>query len=1069
MMSCTTTSSLSLSLQRFARGHARLLALGVALMFLTTGCASGCDDEQSPDAGQLAEDMSAERDLLEKSDMGEADDMPADSGRDPLDMDPSLPDASDMRVDADMRRVPIDLDSFDFGTPEDQGLDPLAILGVNPPRGPLEGATPFVIEGEGFTPNTRVLFGANEARVELVDGVLVGETPPGTGPGPVTVRLLDPDQGDEALVEGFTYTTTFALTSISPSRIPTQGLIEVDVTGAGFDAWTRVSFGGRTALRHTLVDPTLLRVIAPAHPVGAVDVRVTNQDDSRTLPQGGTYFLRPSVTSVTPTVGPLNGGEDVTIAGRGFVEGMQIFFDGRAVTPSRFALGAGQVDDLVNVTTPVATQPGLVDVSIVLPDGLAAIGQDLYLYTNDTALAVASLSPTVGPDAGGQQVTIIGPSVGDMGVDVLIGGAQARVVSRQDGSVIVETPASATLGAVDVQVGSVTLTGAYTYEASISITQVSPPTGDVTGGELVTLSGAGFSGVEDVEFGGLDVPAFTIVSDTEIEVTTPAHPTGVVDITLARGEIRATLDDAYAYTETTSLLGFSPVRGALAGGTYVVFRGTALERITEVRFGGVPATDVNVLDAQTLAVKTPPALMPGSVEVSLTTDEGVDLIAPQSYLYFNPGARFGGAWGGSIQGAVNVTVYSQGGGPIENAFVMLSSRPDTQYQGLTDANGMVTLSGPEVFGEQSITAVAAGHSSTTVQRVDAENITIFLSPPPNPGQPPAGAQPATFRGQLTGLNKLAEPGPSQFAMAFVYTTQVNPSSPNPDPGSRNTLLSDGEYSITTRLGDLALVAVGGLYDNATQTFEPLRMGVARYQFASEGMIYDNVDIDLSIVLDQTLSIKMNNTPSGVIGPNNKQVQTWMEFGFEGVFGSLPLARGTNADTVLQIEHLPELSGELAGVDLFLEAGTYTNGNTPFSIGLLRGITQLNRLINVDMLDVPRMTSPSEGARPLDGLITFDYASPFKPDIYYVRVQTFMQQTKWEGFLPGDATSLRLPTFPDFSNLPADQQPQPYTGEALMLVIYAIKQPGLDFNQFNYTDLNQDQWTAYSVSLHTIVL
>ncbi len=552
-------------------------------------------------------------------------------------------------------------------------------------------------------------------------------------------------------------------------------------------------------------------------------------------------------------------------------------------------------------------------------------------------------------------------------------------------------------------------------------------------------------------------------------MTTPAHPADVVDVEIVRGAISATMKDAFSFEEDTSLLGFEPVRGAVAGGTYVVFRGTALQRITEVLFGGVEATDLTLLDAQTLAVKTPAAMAPGNVEVMLRTSEGVELVSPQNYLYFNPGARFGGAWGGSIQGSVNVTVYSQGGGPLENAFVMLSTRPDTEYQGFTDVNGMVTLSGPDVFGEQSITAIAAGHSSTTVQRVDAENITVFLSPPPNPGNPPPGAQPATFSGQLTGLNKLAEPGPTEFAMAFVFTTQSSTSAPNPDPGSRNTLLSDGEYVITTRLGDLALVAVGGLYDNATQTFRPLRMGVARYQFASEGAFYTDVDIDLNIVLDQTLSIKMNNTPSDPVGPNGKEIQTWMDFGFEGVFGAFPLTTGSNAETVLQVEHLPPLDGPLLGVDFFFEAGTYTNGNTPFSVGLLRGITQLNGLVNVDMLDVARMTSPAEGTRPLDGLISFDYSSPYKPDLYYVRVQTFMQQTRWEGFLPGDATSLRLPSFPDFSSLPPDERPEPYNGETLLLVIFAIKQPGLDFNQFTYTDLNQDQWTAYSVALHTIIL
>ena len=81
----------------------------------------------------------------------------------------------------------------------------------------------------------------------------------------------------------------------------------------------------------------------------------------------------------------------------------------------------------------------------------------------------------------------------------------------------------------------------------------------------------------------------------------------------------------------------------------------------------------------------------------------------------------------------------------------------------------------------------------------------------------------------------------------------------------------------------------------------------------------------------------------------------------------------------------------------------------------------------------------------------------------------MQALRWEAFLPGTATSLRLPTFPDFSNLPADQRPAPYTGELVFLVIYAIKQPGLDFNNFTYNDLGIDKWEAYAINFQLIQL
>ena len=194
----------------------------------------------------------------------------------------------------------------------------------------------------------------------------------------------------------------------------------------------------------------------------------------------------------------------------------------------------------------------------------------------------------------------------------------------------------------------------------------------------------------------------------------------------------------------------------------------------------------------------------------------------------------------------------------------------------------------------------------------------------------------------------------------------------------------------------------------------------------------------------------------------------MDFGFEGFFGDLPEAAGQSSLQV--VEHLPALAGTLSDVSLFIEAGAYTdNGGAPYSIGLARDVTVLGQVIEVEMIGVAQVTAPLDGMAPLNGLVTFDYNSPTKPDLFYVRVQTFMQATRWEAFIPGDATSVRLPTFPDFSSLPPDQRPSPFTGEPLVMLIIGIKQPGLDFNNFSYADLSQDKWTAYSLTFQVIIL
>lgn len=1029
-----------------------LLLTTLTLCLIGTACSD--DDVKNNGNNQNVVDMTAVDDM--RTDMNTPDQAP-DLGKD---MEPDLRPPVDMNPD--MVTPPVDIgDDMD---PPDIEVTALRLDALVPPRGPLDGGTSFVIDGVGLTQDSIVYFGGRQAQVDLIEGKLVGVSPEGVIPGPVDVKVVDAVYGEDTLSGGFTYTATLTLDAVTPSRIPTTGMVEVTLNGRGFNDQTRVSFGGNTALRHTLVDGSLLRVIAPPHAAGLVDVRATNRDASATLPQAITYFEALRLDAVRPATGKTAGNEVVELQGSGFVPGMTVRFGNAQAT-----LGAvTPAGDKANVTTPANTA-GLVAVTLVTPTQDATVKPDAFFYADDALPSLANITPDQGPITGGVEVTIIGANLDDPNISVLIGGNAATIIEQGPGHIVVRTPAG-TLGAADVTVtdgtDSDTLMGAYTYVSALWIDRVTPNSADVTGNIPVVIDGEGFTGATKVLFGP-NAAQFTVDSNTKITATAPPGAAGSVDLVIERDGVKATFKDGFTYTEQLVVSSMTPVRGAVAGGTYVELRGRGFIGDLDVTFGTEDALNITILDSQTLAVRTPPN---PSGDVTVTVTRQADSAqAPTPYTYFNPGARSGGAWGNPINGAVNVTVYSTSGTPIENAFVMLSTRADTRYQGLTTAEGMVTLSGPDVFGDQTITAIAAGHSSATVQRVNAENITIFLNPPPNPGQPPPGTAPAVFKGYLDGLDKVAEPGPGEFRMAIVYTTQSDTNTDNPAPGNGNVLLTNGQYTLRSRLGDVAVIALGGLYNNNTNTFKPLSMGIKRYLFASEGMEYQ-VNLELNIPLTQQLTIKLNNAPRGAQGPDLNVVRPWLDLGFEGVFGELALPKGQGG--ILVAQTLAPLSGVLADASYFLEGGAYTGADlgAPFSVGLKRNIKVLNQTIELPgLLDTPQIISPQSGARPLNGLVTFTYNNPIKPDLYYVRIETPMQALRWEAFLPGTATSLRLPTFPDFSNLPADQRPAPYTGELVFLVIYAIKQPGLDFNNFTYNDLGIDKWEAYAINFQLIQL
>src|SRR5512147_2291373 len=75
------------------------------------------------------------------------------------------------------------------------------------------------------------------------------------------------------------------------------------------------------------------------------------------------------------------------------------------------------------------------------------------------------------------------------------------------------------------------VTTEFTY---VSVDHVSPSRGSYVGGTPVVIRGSGFSyATGGVTFGGAAATNVSIVSNTRITCTTPAHASGTVDVTVA--------------------------------------------------------------------------------------------------------------------------------------------------------------------------------------------------------------------------------------------------------------------------------------------------------------------------------------------------------------------------------------------------------------------------------------------------------------------------------------------------------------------------------------------------------
>ena len=79
------------------------------------------------------------------------------------------------------------------------------------------------------------------------------------------------------------------------------------------------------------------------------------------------------------------------------------------------------------------------------------------------------------------------------------------------------------------------------------MTGVSPASGSAVGGDSVTITGSGFTGATEVDFGGASAH-FTVDSDTEITVTSPPG-SGTVHVTVVTptGSSATSSADQFSY------------------------------------------------------------------------------------------------------------------------------------------------------------------------------------------------------------------------------------------------------------------------------------------------------------------------------------------------------------------------------------------------------------------------------------------------------------------------------------------------------------------------------------------
>ena len=319
----------------------------------------------------------------------------------------------------------------------------------------------------------------------------------------------------------------------------------------------------------------------------------------------------PSITSISPSSGPVQGGTLVTITGSNFTSATAVQIDTTTYTTGNFTV----VDD--NTITVVTQQhtAGTVDVSVTNTNGTAAFPGSFTFV----GPSITNIAPNSGPVAGGTSVVITGTGfTGATGIT--FGGTTASCTVDSDTQITCTAP-SHTAGTVDVVVtvpgGSDTSVGGFTY-LNPTITNLAPNSGPVAGGTSVVITGTGFTGATGVTFGG-STASCTVDSDTQITCTSPAHAAGAVDVVVTVPGGSATSVGGFTYI-ATSITGMNPTSGPTSGGTTVVITGTGFTGATGFTFGGTNASCT--VDSDTQITCTSPAHTAGAVDVVVTVPGG---------------------------------------------------------------------------------------------------------------------------------------------------------------------------------------------------------------------------------------------------------------------------------------------------------------------------------------------------------------------------------------------------------------------------------------------------------------
>jgi hypothetical protein len=428
--------------------------------------------------------------------------------------------------------------------------------------------------------------------------------------------------------------STPSIFSVSPATGPTAGGTQVVIGGTRLQSACVVTFG-ETQAQTTFISEAQLTAIAPPHAAGTVPVRLTCGSDSFELANAFTYLAAgPTLERVSPSLGNIAGGTIVQLTGTNLTSACGVFFDG---TAARGVQSDGTTSALTAIAPPHAA--GSVEVTVRCSASMAPHGAT-YNYTSaeEPSPSISDVAPLSGSP--GQTVTIRGSRfrTGDV---VAFGGKAARILATTGDMHAVSVPELAP-GKTDIALtdpnGRVTTTGPIFTMTEIVVPRITAaaPTTVVTGNELV-IDGEGFRFGDSFTLGDR-VSTSVLLTWNRAVIRIPALTVGAYPLKLVRatGDIAATGPSITVAANGVAISRVSAGCVSTEGGEPITIYGSGFANGATVSFGNVAATNVLVVNAETITATIPASTSAGAVRIVVTNDNGERATLTNAFRYTSP-------------------------------------------------------------------------------------------------------------------------------------------------------------------------------------------------------------------------------------------------------------------------------------------------------------------------------------------------------------------------------------------------------------------------------------------------